>query len=338
MQTVQLVAPAAPVEDRPMHDPVPPPGWVVVRVTAAGICHSDAHYRAGDPMPRKSPIVLGHEIAGTVAAAGDGVDAGRVGQRVSLHYVVSDGTCRRCRTFGEQFCENYEMFGLTIDGGYAEYVAAPAENAVAIPDGISDAHAAVMMCSSATSLHALRKGRVAAGEAVAVVGVGGLGMSAVQLATALGASRVYAVDIDETRLAQAADHGAMPIPAGDEAASRIAAEGGADVALVLVDRLDAFETARASLRPRGRLVAVGIAKGTLPVIPYSHLILGEHELVGSNDHLRGEIDELFAFAVDGRLRLGDVVTEEIPLEAGAINAALDRLDGFGPGVRSVIRP
>lgn len=338
MRAVQLTAVGSPLEDRVVPAPEPGPGEVLVRVTAAGICHSDAHYRAGDANLRRLPLTLGHEIAGEIAALGEGIDASRLGERVAVHYVVSDGTCPRCLAHGEQFCESYEMFGLTIDGGYAEAVVTPAGNAVPVPAGVDDAHAAVMMCSSATALHALRKGRLAEGEAVAVVGAGGLGMSAVQLASALGAGNVYAVDIDSTRLEQAELLGAEPLVADGREGATIAARGGADVALVLVGRTSAFREAMAALKPGGRLVAVGIALGELPVVPHRDLILGEHELIGSNDHLRSEIDELFGYAVSGALRLDDVVSERIPLEAGAVNASLDRLDSYGPGVRTVIVP
>ena len=338
MRSIRLTKPNAPLEAVDLAEPEPGPDEVVVRIEAAGICHSDAHYRSGDPATRVLPITLGHEIAGVIESTGTAVDAERLGERVGVHYVISDGTCDRCMRFGEQFCERYEMFGLTRDGGYAERVAVPARNAVRIPESVAIEHAAVMMCSSATSLHALRKGRLAAGEVIAVFGVGGLGMSAVQLGFALGAAQVFAVDVDEGRLATAVAHGATAVPAGADPARLIQKSGGADVALTLVDKSEVFTAAMASLTKRGRLVSVGIGRTTVPMIPYENLILGEHELIGSNDHLRSEIDELFEFATKGMLRLDRVVTDVIPLEAEAVNAALDRLESFSPGVRTVITP
>ena len=185
------------------------------------------------------------------------------------------------------------MFGLTRDGAYAELVAVPARNAVRIPESVTSEHAAVMMCSSATSLHALRKGRLATGEVIAVFGVGDLGMSDVQLGFALGAAQVFAVDVDEGRLATAAAYGATAVPAGADPARFIQKSGGAAVALTLVDKSEVFMAAMASLTKRGRLVSVGIGRTPVPVIPYENLILGEHELIGSNDHLLAEIYELF---------------------------------------------
>lgn len=339
MRAVQLISPKAPLASVDLADPSAGPGHVLVRVDAAGICHSDAHYRAGEPATATLPITLGHEIAGTIVDVGTGVDGTRVGERVGVHYVVSDGTCGRCTRYGEQFCENYAMYGLTTNGGYAELIAVPAGNAVPVPEGVSTDHAAVMMCSSVTSLHALRQGRLRGGETVAVFGAGGLGLSAVQLALALGAKRVFAVDIDEERLRVAADLGADSIPASSHPARRIReADDGADVVLVLVDKAEVFEEAMLSLARTGRLVSVGISTDPVPLVPYRHLIGRETELIGSNDHTLSEIHELFDFATRGLLRLDAVVTGAIPLEADAVNEALDRLEGFGPGARTVIKP
>ena len=163
LRAIRLTSPNSPLEAIDLPVPEPGPDEVIVRIEAAGICHSDAHYRAGDPATRVLPITLGHEIAGVIESTGGAVDSDRIGERVGVHYVVSDGTCDRCLRFGEQFCERYEMFGLTCDGGYAERIPVPGRNAVRIPESVSSDHAAVMMCSSATSLHALRKGRLTRG-------------------------------------------------------------------------------------------------------------------------------------------------------------------------------
>mgnify|MGYP001820203898 CR=1 FL=1 len=338
MRALQITTIGHPLESAKLPDPTPGPEDVVVAVRAAGICHSDVHYRAGHPAPPTLPMVPGHEVAGIIVATGSEVDAQRKGDRVALHYVVSCGACPSCRRGLEQFCKRYEMLGQTRNGGYGELIVVPDRNAVTIPPGIEMTHAAVMMCSSATSLHALRKGRLQPGERVAVFGLGGLGMSAVQLATALGATRVFGVDIDPDRLALAETFGALPIAADDDPVAAIRADGGADVALDLVGATSVVESALAALRPAGRAVAVGITRGTMAVDPYRELIGPEAELIGSNDHLLSEIHELFTLAVAGDLALDDVVTASVPLEPGPVNAAMDRLEAFGSGVRTVIEP
>lgn len=338
MRALQLAEPAAPVRLAEVPEPSPGPGEVVVRVAAAGICHSDVHYRSGTPTPPSLPITLGHEIAGTVAAVGAGVAPGRLGERVAVHYVLSCTACLACARGAEQFCEAYQMLGMTGDGGWADCVVVPARNAVPVPDRVPLEQAAIMMCSSATSLHALRRGRLRPGERVAVFGAGGLGMSAIQLARLLGAAEVWAVDLSAERLALAAEYGATPIPAGEGAPARLAASGGADVALDLTGSPGALREALASLAPQGRAVAVGITPQPMELSPYHALIGPEAELIGSNDHLLSEVHELLGFADAGALRLDRVITGRVPLEAGAVNAAMDRVERFGSGVRTVIVP
>jgi propanol-preferring alcohol dehydrogenase len=206
---------------------------VCVRVRAAGICHSDVHYRAGRSRVEPLPLTLGHEVAGDVVAVGHAVTTHAVGDRVCLHYLVTCGGCDACAAGREQFCATGSMLGHFTDGGWAEAIVVPARNAVPLPAGVSYAHGAVMMCSSATSLHALRKGRLAAGEVVLVVGAGGLGMSAIQLARLEGASRVLVVERDPAKQALAVRLGGEVVDAqGDPAtvAARVrAATGGRGV-------------------------------------------------------------------------------------------------------------
>jgi propanol-preferring alcohol dehydrogenase len=337
MRALQLVEPLGPIRVVEAPDPAPGPGEVVVRVAAAGICHSDAHYRSGNPTPPTLPLTLGHEIAGEIAATGTGIDGARVGERVAIHYVVSCTRCRSCARGTEQFCESYDMLGMTRDGGWADCVVVPARNAVPLPQSISFEHAAVMMCSSATALHALRRARLRPGDRVVVFGVGGLGMSAIQLAALLGASRVFAVDVSDERLDIAAELGALPVRA-EEAARQITEAGGADVALDLVGVDGVLRSAIDVVAPQGRVVAVGIAAQPAQLSPYHDLIGPELELIGSNDHLLSEIYELVGYADEGSLRLDDVVTGRVPLEPDPVNAALDNLERFGSGVRVVIVP
>ena len=195
--------------------PVPPvgPGEVLVQIKAAGICHSDAHYRAGTSSTGPLPQTLGHEIAGVVEAVGPQVTRVKPGDRVCLHYLVTCGQCEQCNRGHEQFCVQAQMLGKHRDGGYAEFIAVPERGVVHLPAEIPFEHAAIMMCSSSTSFHALRKTRLQPGETVAVFGAGGLGMSAIQLARGLGALTVYAVDINPDKLALAAQFGAIPVDA-----------------------------------------------------------------------------------------------------------------------------
>lgn len=332
MRAVRLTEVGQQLEDVDVESPMIGPHDVRVEVRAAGICHSDAHYRAGTrPIP-VTPLTPGHEIAGTIAEVGDHVSRVKIGDRVALHYLVSCGLCPPCLEGREQFCAPGEMIGLDRDGGYAESVTVPARNAHFLPGSIPFEIGAVMMCSTSTSLHALRRGRLRPGERVAVFGCGGLGASAIKLAQVLGAGEVYGIDINPDKLEMAERLGAIAVPF--RKAHRIEV----DVALELVGLPDTMKTAIGCLDVRGRAVAVGITQEGFLLDPFNDLTVKETEILGAADHLASEIDELIEMVDDGRLDLSDVVTGTVPLEARAINEALDRLESYSGGVRTVIAP
>ena len=343
MKAIQLIQTNQPLELRDVPLPDVGPLDVLVRVRAAGICHSDVHYRAGVSPVQPLPMTLGHEVSGVVERVGDAVAGWQVGDRVCLHYMATCGHCVYCNQGTEQFCARGQMLGKHRAGGYAEFIVVPARSVFALPDEIPFDQGAVMMCSSATAFHALRKGRLQPGETVAVFGAGGLGMSAIQLARALGALRVFAVDLDAGRLALAEELDAQPVDAsrGDPAAAiRLATGGrGVDVAVDLVGIPATMRPAIACLAPFGRVVAVGLGDQPVPIYPYGEIINREAEIIGCSDHLASEIPLLTELVRRGALDLRPVVTETIPLDAGAANAVMDRMAGYGAGgVRTVIVP
>ncbi len=287
-------------------------------------------------------MTLGHEIAGVVEKAGSQVTRVKPGDRVCLHYMVTCGDCEYCHRGSEQFCTRGRMLGHYTDGGYAEYIAVPERNALVIPDSIPFEGAATLMCASATSLHALRKSRLAAGERAAIFGVGGLGMSAIQLARAFGALEVYAVDIHPHKLKLAERYGAIPIQAaeGDPVGEirRLTGGRGVDVAVEMIGLPHTMRQALRSLGVFGRAVIVGISDHPLEIDTYRELLGPETELIGSNDHLLQELPLLIEYARRGILDLSGVVTRTVPLEARAINQALDDLERFGDEIRTVIVP
>lgn len=340
MRALQMTAAGAPLAPVDMPDSEPGAGEVVVAVGAAGICRSDVHYRSGTRSVPSLPLVPGHEVAGTIIAVGDGVGDHRAGQRVCLHYLVTCGTCAACRRGAEQFCESGQMIGLDRQGGYAESITVPARNAHQVPDDLSIEAAAIMMCSSATSLHALRRGGAGPGTKVAVFGTGGLGMSAIQIAHALGVETVVAVDVNPVKLEVAEELGAVPIDGSDDpvAAIRAAVPGGVDVGLELVGSAALMRSVLGSLAPGGRAVAVGITDSEFGLDPFRDLVLSETQIVGSVDHLASEVDELLQMAANGQIDIDRLVTRRVPLEVDAVNGAMDRLESFGDDIRCVITP
>lgn len=342
MKAVRIAALDKALVAQDLSDPVPAAGEVLVAVRAAGICHSDAHYRSGVGSLSRLPITPGHEVAGVIESVGPGVSSKRVGERVCLHYLVSCGDCRFCRDQIAQFCPDVAMIGKDRDGGYAEYICVPDGNAIALPDEIPFTHAAVMMCSYATALHALRKARFAKGECVAVFGAGGLGIAAIGLAAALGASRTIAVDVNPAKLEAAEAMNAIGI---DATASNVAEKimettdgSGVDVALELVGLPATSEQAVRSLGVHGRAAMVGLASDVTRINMYRDLIGMEREIVGVSDHLPEEIDELLSLARSGRLDIAPAISKTVPLEANAINRVFARLDSYsGSAIRTVIR-
>jgi propanol-preferring alcohol dehydrogenase len=234
------------------------------------------------------------------------------------------------------------MIGKHRDGGYAERIVMPAASVVALPDEIPFEHGAVMMCSTMTSFHALRKARMQPGETVAVFGAGGLGISALQLARLLGAERVFAVDIQKRKLDLARKLGATPIDAGREdpvAAIKDLTKGkGVDVAMELTGLPVPTKQSIQSLAVMGRAVMVGIGDKSVDIDIYREVVGREAEIIGCSDHLLAEIPVVLEYARTGRLDYSHIVTKAVPLDAHAITAVLDALAAFNSDVRSVIVP
>jgi propanol-preferring alcohol dehydrogenase len=342
MKAIRLVQPGRPLELQEVNVPAVDARDVLVRVKAAGVCHSDAHYRAGKSVVRPLPLTLGHEVAGVVERAGAEVSSFKAGDRVCLHYLASCGECVYCQRGNEQFCVSGAMMGKYRDGGYAEFIVMPARSVFRLPAEIPFEQGAIMMCSSATSLHALNKARLRAGETVAVFGVGGLGLSAIQLAKVLGARDVFAVDIRPGKLALAARFGAVPVNAAEREPvaeiGRLTSGRGVDVALELIGLPLTMRQAVQSLAIQGRAALAGITDKTFEVAPYFEVLNKEAEIIGVSDHLAQELPQLIEWARRGALDLSKVITRTLPLDAQAVNDALDGLEKFGEEGRMVITP
>jgi len=342
MKAVRLVEIGKPLQMQDIPIPKLDENDVLVEIKAAGICHSDVHYRAGTSPVGPLPQTLGHEIAGIIREKGSEVKNLKVGDRVCIHYLLSCGRCYFCAKGNEQFCKEGMMIGKHCDGGFAEYIAVPSRNVFPLPPEISFEEGAILMCSSSTSLHALHKAKLKPGESVAIFGAGGLGISAIQLAKAFGAIEVYAVDIDEYKLKIAEKYGAFPINSKKEdpvdKIYRLTGGKGADVALELVGLPEAMKQAVRSLAIFGRAVLVGITDRSFEIYPYKEIINKEAEIIGCSDRLLQELPLLIELTRRKKLDLSQVITEKIPLEADAINKAMDRMEKFDGGIRTVILP
>ncbi|HEY6843627.1 MAG TPA: alcohol dehydrogenase catalytic domain-containing protein [Thermoanaerobaculia bacterium] len=294
MRAIRLVRHGAPLVAQDIADPRPRAGEVLVEIRAAGICHSDGYYRA-DPARTTVPRTLGHEIAGVIAGTQ---------QRVALHYLLPDG----------------DMLGKEVDGGHAEKIVVPAENAIPIPDGVSFEQAAIMMCSTATAYHALRLAAFRPGESLTILGFGGLGISALQLGRKLGAAEVNVVERVAEKVEIALSLGAK----GDI--------GAPDVVLDFAGNADLTLRALRALKPGGRLMLVAIHLHDFRFDAYADVLAKERRIIGVSDHTTDELRELLNMGLD----LSPAITRRVPLDADAINAVLDDLDRGTPHLRSVI--
>jgi len=341
MKAVRLVEIGKPLEDANV--PIPEIGLsdVLIRVAAAGICHSDAHYRGGISKIDDLPLTLGHEVAGYVELVGRDVTNVLPRDRVCVHYLVHCGTCEFCARGLEQFCRSGQMIVKHRDGGYAEFIKVPARNAFTLPDEISFEVGAVMMCSSATALHALKKARLKPGESLAIFGFGGLGFSALQLARVFECGDVYVVDINPAKLRSAVRMGAIAIDAKAadpvEQIKGATAGRGVDVALELIGSAKTMRQAVLCLGALGRAALVGLTAESMSIFPYMELISKEAEIIGVSDHLASELPALIEFVRSGKLRFPPETLGVVDLDAAQINAALDALEDSIDHVRTVIR-
>jgi len=287
-----------PIAVEEVETPVPGAGEVLVKVEACGVCHADLHLALGDwDMLRpitKMPLIGGHEIAGVVEALGEGVTEVSVGERVGvpwLHWTC--GECEYCRAGRETLCGKQKITGCTIDGGFAEYVKAPASHVAKLPASLSAAEAAPLLCAGLTVYKALKNSGIAKGERLAVFGVGGLGHLAIQIGHAMGA-QVCAIDIADEKLELAKSLGAewTVNAATEQVPKRVRAIGGAHVALVTSASAAAYETALRVLRKGGTLAVVGMPNEPFKVSAVA-LVSGETRIVASAVGTREDLRELF---------------------------------------------
>ena len=286
--------------------PVPGEGEVLIKVEASGVCHSDLHVAEGDWKQfagiTKLPLIVGHEVAGKVVELGPGVSELKVGDRVGVPWIYwTCGECEFCREGNENLCVKQKITGVTVSGGYAEFIKAPASHATRIPDAVSSVQAAPLFCAGVTVYRAIMQAKPQRGQRLAVFGVGGLGHLAVQVAVHLGLE-VSAVDVADDKLALAKSLGATNT--FNAAASNVVKEirrlGGAHIVLVTSGSKAAYDTAFYCLRPTGTLLAVGLPANEIS-FPAIMMAAGEVNIKASAVGTREDLKQVLALAAAGKL-------------------------------------
>jgi D-arabinose 1-dehydrogenase-like Zn-dependent alcohol dehydrogenase len=316
MRVVQVAEPNGPLELVERDIPEPAAGQVRVRVQACGVCHSDAFTKEGTYPGLTYPRVPGHEVAGVIDALGpSGTVPWSVGQRVGVGWYGGHcGYCDRCRRGDFVTCRRAQIPGITFDGGYAEYMIAPAQALASIPDELGDAEAGPLLCAGITTFNALRHSGARAGDLVGVLGIGGLGHLGVQFAARMGFETVaIARGRDKEPLARQLGARHYIDSRGEDVAARLGELGGASVVLATVTSAKAMSAVVDGLAVGGKLLVVGAAPEPIEVSPFQ-LIGGRRSVQGWPSGVAADSDDTLAFSARAGVR---PMIETYPLERAA---------------------
>lgn len=280
---------------------------VLIQVEACGVCHSDLHLADGD-WPQlaaitKKPLILGHEIAGHIVERDAAVREFQVGDRAGVPWIYwTCGECEFCRGGDENLCVQQKITGVTVDGGFAEFLKVPASHAVKIPERLSAIEAAPLFCAGVTAHRALKQARISPGQRLAIFGIGGLGHIAVQIGREWGAE-IIAIDISEEKLVLAKSLGAASClnAASTDVIKELRAKGGVHVAVVTSAAKTAYDMAFSCLRPTGTLLVVGLPAENIcfpPILMAAKEVRIRASAVGT----RQDVREVLAMASQRKIR------------------------------------
>jgi len=317
-------------------------GDALVDMKACGICGSDIHivYEGVTPTPY-TPITLGHEPSGVIAALGREAKGWKVGDRVTVNPFITCGKCINCLSGNSQICLSRRVIGIHTEGGLAEFLKIPAKNLVPLPENIPFDQGGIAVDAVATPYHAItNRGDLKVGEKVAIFGCGGLGIHGVQIAKICGASLVVAVDTIDSALKRAMKVGANEVidPRKDSPVKKIkemTGGMGVDLALEFIGLRETIEQAIGCVRVGGRVVVVGLGPEIISLPPPTTFVRTELSLFGSYGSTTLEIQNVIDLIASGKLNLSDSITERFPLEE--VNRGLEHLHKkIGNPIRIVI--
>lgn len=323
------------IEERPV--PRPGPGEVLIEITAVGVCGSDVHYyehgRIGSYVVRQ-PLILGHESAGVVVDVGEGVNKSRIGERVAIEPGIPDGTCQQCRTGHYNLCPNVRFFGTPpIDGAFTNYVTVPDSFAYKLPASMSDEEGALIEPLS-VGLWACRKAQLQGADHILVTGAGPIGLLAMKVALALGATEVTMTDVSPQRLEMARKLGATrTVNVARESLADAGVE--ADVLLECSGNQKALMDGLRCLRPAGKAVAVGMNPGEEISIPMAFLQNREITLTGTFRYANTYADAI-ALVATGHIDLKPIITGHYTL--AETEQALQATKNDPANIKSVVVP
>lgn len=315
-------------------DPTPKVDGVVVKVNATGLCRSDWHGWMGHDPDIILPHVPGHELAGTIVEIGKDIKNFKIGDRVTIPFVAGCGSCGECKSGNQQVCDNQSQPGFTHYGSFAEYVALDYAdtNLVKLPEEINDETAATLGCRFITAFRAIvEQGKVSEGQHVAIHGCGGVGLSAIMIANALGA-QVTAIDINNDTLELAKQIGAHSAVNASNTnvveAIKDITKGGAHVSMDALGSEITCLNSIASLKKRGKHIQVGLMTENHkhPNIPMDKVLADELEIIGSHGMQAHKYPKMLKMIVEGKLSPEKLIEKTITLEEATI--ALPNMNKF----------
>jgi len=315
MKVAQISKPGADFEIVEREIPTPNSGHVRIKVQACGVCHSDVLTKEGLWPGIQYPRAPGHEVAGIIDEVGEGVSAWKKGQRVGVGWHGGqDNTCRECRRGDFRNCQNLKVCGISYDGGYQQYMVAPVEALVAIPENLKDAEAAPLLCAGITTYNALRHSGALPGDLVAVQGIGGLGHLGIQFANKFG-YKVAAIGRgpENASLAKKLEASVYIDSGSTNAAEELQKLGGAQVVLATAPSSKAMSALIDGLAPNGKLMVIGAAFDPIEVTPLQ-LINGSRAIQGWSSGTPADSEDTLNFAELTGVR---PMIETYPLEKAA---------------------
>ena len=317
--------------------PEPGPGEVRVKVAACGICHTDLHYLDhGVATFKEPPMILGHEISGTIDAMGPGVSGVEAGDHIIIPAVLTCGKCENCRRGRENICAQMMMVGNNINGGYAEFIVVPAKDLIPLPKQLNLENCSIIADALSTPYHAVvNRGEIKPGQVVSVFGCGGVGINVVQFA-ALAGAKVIAVDLSDEKLATAKKLGAYATFNAKEAkVEKLVrkATGGCDVAFEVIGKPAVMLQAMATLKTGGRFVMVGYSADNLN-ISAARIMYREMEVRGSLGCRPVDYHSIVQLVDQGKVALDLLISHRYPIDE--INKGFDDLRQEKPVIRNLM--
>lgn len=332
-----------PVTIKSVPDPQIGPGDVLVKVEACGVCRTDIHIVDGwmkdwfnlDPFP----IIPGHEVVGVVEQVGSDVTRFKKGDRVAAFYLFTCGRCEYCLSGHEQTCEtlftSFNARGFTSDGGYAEYMPMPEDFLIPLPEKLDFIQAAPLVCGGLTAYGALKQGEVGPNKKVAVLGIGGIGHLAIQMAKALG-SEVIAITGSEDKVQLAKDLGAHHVVHGrDDVGAQLSALGGADTIISSTVDPKSLSQMLAAVRPRGALILIGLTPpGEVAIqMEPGAVLFGQQRITGNLMGSRQDMKEMLTLVANAGIK---TMSEVYTLDE--VNKAHERVRYNQARFRAIITP